>query len=249
MRVPPRLLALASFVVLGMIALVVAGLLDWIVGVLFLSMEFLGEVLRNLFLCRGDDRRPLATRSRHASTVTHPAVDGPRGMGRRRVRPRRKRARQPDEGRDPAESPAPSPEPRLRILVPVSGDEADLLAFALQECLDRHAELSLLFLRPMAVTPMGPTALPGLAEDDEARALFDRIGEEARRAGVPLKTLYATTADLPATIGDFARACRADVVLVGSTRRGPFARLLTRDPTPSILKMLPGHASLTIRAS
>jgi nucleotide-binding universal stress UspA family protein len=241
MRVPPRVLALASFVILGMVALVVAGLLDWIVGVLFLSMEFLGEVLRNLFRRRRERRHP-PSRARRASIVTHRAVDGHRGYARRRGRPRRKHAKHLDG--DPAAG-----EKRLRILIPVSGDESDLIDFAVEECRSRHAEMILLFLRPLAVTPMGPTSLPGLAEDDEAQATFDRVGTEAERLGVPLRTLYATTADLPATIGEFARDVEADVVLVGSTRRAGFARFLSRDPTPSILKMLPGHASLTIRAS
>ncbi len=245
MRVPPRVLALASFVILGMVSLVVAGLLDWIVGILFLAMEFLGEILRNLFRHRRENRHA-ASRPRRTSLVTHrAAVDGRRGYGRRRGRPRRRHSSTLD-----GDAATPSPEDRrLRILIPVSGDESDLLDFAVEECRSRHAEMILLFLRPLGVTPMGPTSLPGLLEDDEANATFERVGEQACRAGIPLQTLYATTADLPATIGEFARDCKADVVLVGSTRRAGFARFLSRDPTPSILKMLPGHASLTIRAS
>jgi hypothetical protein len=137
----------------------------------------------------------------------------------------------------------------LRILVPVSGDEADLLDFALEECLGRQAEMIVLFLRPLTVTPMGRTPMPGLPEDDVARAIFDRLGSEADRVGVPLRTMYATTADLPATIGKFARACEADVVLVGSPRRRRFLRFLSRDLTPSLLKLLPGRANLMVHAT
>ena len=233
MRAHPRLIALASFVVVGMVSLIVAGLLDWIVGILFLAMEFLGEVVRSAFRTRRE-RRHSSTRVRHVA----PRI-------RRRARPRRKSSKRAEI--EPA--PDSTDVRRLRILVPVSVDEPDLLAFAIEECRTRHAEMILLFLRPLAVMPMGPTALPGLAEDDEARETFDRVGLDAGRAGVPLRTLYATTADVPATIGEFARESEADVVLVGSTRRAGFARFLSRDPTPSILKMLPEHASLTIRAS
>jgi nucleotide-binding universal stress UspA family protein len=136
----------------------------------------------------------------------------------------------------------------LRILVSVSGDEVDLLDFAVEECLARQAEMILLFLRPLAVTPMGPNPLPGLSEDDEARETFDRIGSETDRVGVPLRTIYATTGDLPATICEVARDSETDVVLVGSTRRSGFSRFLSRDLAPSILKRLPERASLTIRA-
>jgi nucleotide-binding universal stress UspA family protein len=235
-------LALASFVALCMLALVVAGLVDWIVGVLFLSMEFLGQAVRGLFRRRKEHRHP-PSRSRHASNAHLRAIDGHRGYFRRRGRPRRRHATPHPDG-----EPAPE-ERRMRILVPVTGDDSDLLDFAVGECLGRRAEMILLFLRPLAVTPMGPTAPPGLDEDDEARATFDRVASEAERAGVPLRTLYATTADLPTTIGEFARECEADIVIVGKSRKAGFSRFLSRDPTPSILKMLPEHASLTIRAS
>jgi hypothetical protein len=134
----------------------------------------------------------------------------------------------------------------LRILVPVHGDDPDLLDFALEECRHREAEMIVLFLRPMAVTPMGPNPLPGFEEDDEARGVFDRLGSEAERVGVSMRTIYATTGDLAATIGEFARSCEAEVVLVGSPRKKGFSRFLSRDPTPSILQQLPASASLTI---
>jgi nucleotide-binding universal stress UspA family protein/membrane protein implicated in regulation of membrane protease activity len=244
MRVPSRLIAVALFVVVGMLALVLAGMLDWIVGVLFLTMEFLGQFVRSVFR-RRRHRRHQPSRSRHASTIHRQTVEGHRGYVRRRGRPRRRHA---EHREDDEKAPASSDE-RLKILVPVTGDEADLLDFALEECRTRQAEMIVLFLRPMGVTPMGPNPLPGLLEDDEARATFDRLGSEADRVGVPLRTIYATTADLPATIGEFARATKADVVILGSPRRVGFSRFLSRDPTPSILKLLPERASLTIRAS
>ena len=241
MRVPPRLLAVLLFVGVGMLALVVAGLLDWIVGVLFLSMEFLGEFVRAVFRRRRARRHP-PSRPRHPSVAAAHAVEGHRRTPRRKDRPRRRRAGHP-EG-----EPAPAG-PRPKVLVPVAGDEPELIAFALEECRLRGAELLVLFLRPMAVMPMGPNPMPGLSEDEEARATFDRVGAEADRLGIPLRTLYATTADRPATIGEVAREEQPDVVVVGSARRNPIARLLSRDLTSSLLGLLPGRASLVIRPS
>jgi nucleotide-binding universal stress UspA family protein len=244
MRVPSRLFAVALFVVVGMLALCVAGMLDWIVGVLFLTMEFLGEFVRSVFR-RRRHRRHQPSRLRHASFIHRQAVDGHRGCVRRRGRPRR---RLPGHREDDEKAPASSDQ-RLKVLVPATGDEVDLLDFALEECRIRQGEMIVLFLRPMAVMPMGPNPLPGLSEDGEARSTFDRIRSEAGRIGVCLRTIYATTGDLPATIGEFARATKADVVILGSPRRAGFSRFLSRDPTPSILKLLPERASLTIRAS
>ena len=138
---------------------------------------------------------------------------------------------------------------KMKILVPVSGDEADLLDFALEECRSRQAALIVLFLRPIGVMPMGPNPMPGLAEDEQANATFNRLVDESGRMGISLRTIYITTSDIPATIGEIARVVEADVVMVGTTRRAGFSRFLSRDLTPSILKMLPEHASLTIRAS
>ncbi len=242
MRVPPRILAVLLFVTVGMLALVVAGLLDWIVGVLFLLMEFLGEVLRSAFRRRKAHRPPPARARPAVAAPLHPAQDR-RSYARRGGRPRRKRAG-PRDG-----EPTPPPIPSFRVLVPLSGEEPGLLAFALEECRLRQAELLVLFLRPMAVTPMGPNPLPGLAEDDEANAIFDRIGEETDRLGVPLRTIYTATADRAATVGEVARACKADVVIVGSPRKRRIPGFLSRDLSSSIVKLLPEHASLMIHSS
>ncbi len=240
MRVSPRILAVLLFVGVGMLALVVAGLLDWIVGVLFLAMEFLGEVLRNVFRRRKDRRR---APSRHRLAPAGPSRDVrvARRFARRRGRPRRKRAADP--------APPTVPEARLKLLVPVTGDDPDLLGFALEECRTRRAELILLFLRPMAVIPMGPNRLPGLSEDDEAKALFERVEREADRAGVPMRGLYETTDDRAATIGEVARSSGADVVLVASSRGNRISRLLSRDLGPTLVRLLPDRSSLLIHAS
>lgn len=226
MRVPPRILAVVLFVSVGIIALMVAGVLDWIVGVLFLAMEFLGEVLRGVFRRRRERRHP-PNRHKHIP---------------RRGRPLRKRSKKAQEADEPVK-------PLIHILVPVASDEADLLAYAIEECRTRQGELIVLFHRPFTAIPMGPAEMPGLAEDIEAQATFDRITLEADRLAVPLRTVYRSTADLPAAIGEVAREYQADVVILGSTRRNGLSRFLSRDLTPSILQMLPKHASLTIRAS
>ena len=244
MRVRPRLIAVLLFLGVGMLALVVAGLVDWIVGVLFLSMEFLGEVLRNIFFRSKKERRKHSPTRPLPGTRGRPSEDG-RKFARRRFRPRRKRPATVEAGPLP-EAPA---EPRMRILVPVTEDDVDLIDFALEECRARQAELTLLFLRAIAVIPMGPNPLPGLAEDAEARATFDRVAERAAELGIPHQSRYQITADRPATIGEVARECAADVVLVGATRKNGIAGFLTRDPNPSILRFLPEHASLTIHAS
>ncbi len=50
-----------------------------------------------------------------------------------------------------------------------------LIQFALKEAKNRQAELAVLFVRHLAVTPMGPSAFPKLDEDEQALALFDLL--------------------------------------------------------------------------
>ena len=63
-------------------------------------------------------------------------------------------------------------------MVPTTGNPR-LLEFAMKECLTRQAELDILFIRHLAVTPMGPTAPPSLAEDADALALFERLRDQS----------------------------------------------------------------------
>jgi nucleotide-binding universal stress UspA family protein len=245
MRVSARLTAVVLFAAIGVLALMFAGLLDWIVGVLFLLMEFLGETLRNIFARPKRKEKPEPTRHRTGSTTGWASIGQARGFGHRRGRPKRRR---PDSRKETVNAPDPDAVP-FRVLVPLNSIDEPLIEFALEECQIRRAELLVLFLRPMAVTPMGPNPLPGFVEDDQAKAAFDRVGELASQGGVPFRTFYETTADCPSTIGEVARATGADVVIVGSSRRHGVARFLTRDPNPSILKVLPERASLLIHAS
>lgn len=48
---------------------------------------------------------------------------------------------------------------KKRLLVHMSGDNSDLLFFAIEWCRGRPAELSLPYLRSMEVTRMGPNPL------------------------------------------------------------------------------------------
>jgi len=154
MRVRPRLFAVVSFVAVGLLALVVAGVLDWLVGVLFLTMEFLGEVLRSVFRRRRGRRRP-PTRVRHTPVVPLNAVERPRAYVRRGGRPRRRITRRRADT-PAAATPAKS---SLQVLTPErGGDTAELIDLALEECRRRHAEMILLVLPTPAVTPAGPPA-------------------------------------------------------------------------------------------
>lgn len=245
MRVPKRISAVLLIAAAGMLALVFSGLMDWLTSVLFLTMESLVGGFRPLVSARRSHggRHRASGRVRPAMGSRIPWKDRPRRPGRGRKGPCWLAAAEPWGGGPDREGP-----PRARILVPISGARSVLIDFALDECRGRRAELLVLFLRPLAVVPMGPSALPTLAEDGPARAVLESVAEQARAAGVPLRTLYQVSRDMPATILDAVRIHEADVLVMEATRRGLLWRALLGDQVRSVLMHLPERVSLLIHA-
>ncbi len=237
MRASQRLLALLLFAAVSLLALFCSGLLDWISSSLFMILEFLVEILHRLFVRREPPVTHNRPTARHRPTAT---LGG--------SRPRRLVHRKGVHNRKP-KAPADDPEPKVRVLLPLSADCPDLIGFALNECRARKAELLLLFLRPIAVTPMGPVALPSAVEDATAQALFSRVQDEAREAGVLLRTFYELTHDRPASILEVAHNHGADVLLMEAVRRNRFWSVLVGDPARAILAQLPAHVSLIVHAA
>jgi nucleotide-binding universal stress UspA family protein len=137
--------------------------------------------------------------------------------------------------------------PRERVMVPTMGNPR-LIEFALKECQNRQAELAILFVRHLAVTPMGPAAFPRLDEDEQALALFDQIRAQAGEAGVPLRLLYGVARDIPDAILDMAVTHGADLLLLGTTRRGTLWKAMKGDVIQAVAEQLPASIDLLIHA-
>ena len=137
--------------------------------------------------------------------------------------------------------------PRERVMVATQGNPR-LIEFALKECKSRQAELQLLFIRHLAVTPMGPAPIPTLAEDVQALDLFDRVRAQAREAGVPLRLLYGVARDIPDAILDMAVTHGADLLLLGTTRRGALWKAMKGDVIQGVAEGLPETVGLLIHA-
>jgi amino acid transporter len=134
-----------------------------------------------------------------------------------------------------------------RIMVATQGNPR-LIEFALKECKNRQAELDILFIRHLAVTPMGPTAPPKLDEDEQALGLFERLREQAKAGGVPLRLLYGVARDIPDAILDMAVTHGADLLLLGTTRRGTLWKAMKGDVIQAVAEQLPENIDLLIHA-
>ena len=137
--------------------------------------------------------------------------------------------------------------PKVRYMVATQGNPR-LIEFAMQECKSQQAELQILYIRHLAVTPMGPTALHTLDEDHDALALFDRLRDQAREAGVPLRLLYGVARDIPDTILDMAVTHGADRLVLGATRRGSLWKAMKGDVIQAVAEQLPERVGLLIHA-
>jgi len=137
--------------------------------------------------------------------------------------------------------------PKQRIMVPTQGNPK-LIKFALEECKTRQAELDILFVRHLAVTPMGPITVPRLDEDEQALELFDRVRLQAKEAGVPLRLLYGVARDIPDAILDMAVTHGADLLLLGTTRRGSLWKAMKGDVIQAVAEHLPESVGLLIHA-
>ena len=137
--------------------------------------------------------------------------------------------------------------PKFRIMVPTQGNPR-LIDFAIGECKTRQAELQILFVRLLTVTPMGPIAIPTFAEDDDAQALFERVQTLAHDNGIPLRFLYAVSGDIPDAILDMAVTHGADLLLMGITRRGTLWKAMKGDIIQAVAEHLPEQVGLLIHA-
>ncbi len=134
-----------------------------------------------------------------------------------------------------------------RVMVATQGNPR-LLAFAMKECKSRLAELQILFIRHLAVTPMGPTTFPSLAEDEPAQELFERMRVQAKEQGVPLRLLYGVARDIPDAILDMTVTHGADMLVMGATRRGTLWKAMKGDVISAVAEQLPESVTLLIHA-
>jgi amino acid transporter/nucleotide-binding universal stress UspA family protein len=137
--------------------------------------------------------------------------------------------------------------PRERIMVATQGNPR-LLEFAIKECKNRQAELDILFIRHIAVTPMGESPVMRLEEDQQALDLFHRLREQTKEAGVPLRLLYGVARDVPDAILDMAVTHGADLLLLGTTRRGALWKAMKGDVIQAVAEQLPESVGLLIHA-
>jgi nucleotide-binding universal stress UspA family protein len=150
-------------------------------------------------------------------------------------------------------SPPVSPAPpaayasAARLMVATRGNPK-LLHFALAEAKARRAELLVLFVRQLAVIPMGSAGVPDAGQDAEAQALFRDCQAAADAAGVPVRFLYVEASDIAEAILDLAVTHGVDCLILGASQRGTLWRTMKGDVIQQVAQYLPERTALLIHA-
>lgn len=134
-----------------------------------------------------------------------------------------------------------------RIMVCTRGN-TKLLRFALEEAKTRRAELLVLFVRYLAVVPMGPAVKPDVEQDEEALTLFQAAGDMAAAEAIPWRPLYVVTGDVAEAILEFATTFGVDYLILGASQRGPLWRVMKGDVLEQVGQYLPETVKLLIHA-
>lgn len=139
-----------------------------------------------------------------------------------------------------------------RILVPTRG-HPKLLKFAVNYAKDKKAAVFMLFVREIALAfrergGSVATDTMTLANDQEAKKIFEDARKLCDAAGVPMVPLYAVHDSPAELILDHAATLGADAVLMGVSQRGALWKTLRGDVLQEVINYLPESIPLLIHA-
>lgn len=119
--------------------------------------------------------------------------------------------------------------------------------FAVEEARKRGAALFAIYVRTLRVLDAAPGSVPHIRDDPTAQAALGQAALLARRAGVEFFPIYVTAADIAEEILDYTVTFGCDTLILGKTRRSPFARVLEGDVVAKITRHLPEGVTLVTR--
>jgi nucleotide-binding universal stress UspA family protein len=133
-----------------------------------------------------------------------------------------------------------------RIMLAARGrDQAE---FAVDLARKRNAALFAVFVRTVRLLDVQPGKLPRLEDDPEAQAALGTTLMVAKAAGVPFYPIYVTSPEIVHEILDYTVTFGCDTLIMGKSRRSPFARRVEGDVVAQVAEQLPPEVSLLMRS-
>ncbi|HVS71944.1 MAG TPA: amino acid permease [Phycisphaerae bacterium] len=136
---------------------------------------------------------------------------------------------------------------RPHIMVATRGGQR-LIDFAASYAKQINGLLFVLFVRQLNVQFSMGAQGPTLAEDAEARHVFEAAATSCDKLGVQMVPIYAVSRDVPYTILDFAATYDVRALLMGVSREGALLRALRGDVLTQVADGLPQDIPLLIHA-
>jgi len=123
-----------------------------------------------------------------------------------------------------------------------------LLEFAAKYTKRVDGILFVVYVRQFNLQFGGDATGPALADDAEARGVFQSAAEACAKTGVAMVPIYVVSADVPYSILDFAATYGVESLLMGVSRRGTLLRALQGDVITNVADNLPADIPLLIHA-
>lgn len=119
--------------------------------------------------------------------------------------------------------------------------------FAVDLARRRNATLFAIYVRTLRVIDVAPGTVPRVEDDELAVESLGYVAMLARRYRVPFVPIYVASADIAEEILDYTVTYGCDTLIMGKTRRGPFARALEGDVITRVAAALPNDVALITR--
>ncbi len=133
------------------------------------------------------------------------------------------------------------------VMVATRGGQR-LIDFSANYAKQLNGILFVLFVRQLNVQFSMGAEGPTLAEDAEARHVFELAAKATKAAGVDIIPIYAVSRDVAYTILDFAATYDVQALLMGVSREGAVLRALRGDVLTEVADGLPEDIPLLIHA-
>lgn len=113
----------------------------------------------------------------------------------------------------------------------------------------RGATLFAMYVRTLRLMDMTPGSVPKVQDDPQALESLGTVAVLARQAGVPFVPIYVCSPEIAEEILDYTVTYGCDTLIMGKTKRSPFARRLEGDVVTRVAQLLPSEVALITRDS
>lgn len=136
---------------------------------------------------------------------------------------------------------------RPRIMLAARGrNQAE---FAVDLARRKKSTLFVIYVRNLRVMEMGTSGVPNIEADPDAQESLGTVAVLAHQYGVPMVPIYVCSPNIAEEILDYTVTYGCDTLILGKSKRKPFARRIEGDVVAEVAQHLPSEVALITRDS